>query len=294
MSRVLLSLALSLLGGCCWGGGRVERRETRLPYAASRAAHPTHLLAPGPSPQPYDDEVPTEVQTVHYPSGALSLVAWVAVPPDASEPAPVFVFAHGGYALGAQDFYDVRAAYDAGFIVFLPTLRGENGNPGDHELAFGEVDDLRASLAFISGYPGVDARRIALIGHSAGGMVASLAALSPDLPAMLTASIGGIYSPELVCAISNDEIFDSNDPEECRMRSLLPFVGELPRVHRAYLGTDDVGIRQQMAAIELAVANSNGRLVVIEVPGDHGGSIAPAVADFIEVIRATPENEMGR
>ena len=78
------------------------------------------------------------------------------------------------------------------------------------------------------------------------------------------------------------------------MRSLLPFVGELPRVHRAYLGTDDVGIRQQMAAIELAVANSNGRLVVIEVPGDHGGSIAPAVADFIEVIRATPENEMGR
>ena len=48
--------------------------------------------------------------------------------------------------------------------------------------------------------------------------------------------------------------------------------------------TDNV---QQMREIEIAIARSNGRLVVIDVPGNHHSSIAPAIADFIEVIRTT-------
>jgi hypothetical protein len=287
MARAWWLAAGLVASGCCWGGGSAAPREATLAFAEARAAHPTHLLVHGPSPQPYDDRVPSEVRVVRYTSGALELAAWIAVPPGPdAPPRPVFVYAHGGFAIGAEDFDDVRAAYDAGFIVFMPILRGENGNPGDYELAFGEVDDLRASIAFVRTFPGVDAQHIALIGHSAGGMVASLAALAPDLPVELTASIGGIYSPERVCAISAGEVFDSNDPEECRLRSLLPFAAQLPRVHRAYLGLHDIGIRQQMGDIQRAVASSNGRLVVIDVPGDHRGSIAPAVADFIAVIHA--------
>ncbi len=170
----------------------------------------------------------------------------------------------------------------------MPSLRGENGNPGDQEIAFGEVDDLRASITFVSQQPGVDTRRIYLIGHSAGGMISSLAALYTDLPVALSASIGGVYTPETVCGMTDTATFDVNDPVECQLRSLLPFASELPREHRAYIGTEDVGIRQQMPSIRNAVARSNGRLVVVDVPGDHLQSVAPALADFLTVIRATP------
>lgn len=260
-----------------------------LPFAQARAAHPTRLVAHMPSPQPYDEFVPDQVRVVHYTSGDLQLMAWLAVPPE-NLPGlePVMVFAHGGWSLAAEDFDDARAAYDAGFVLLMPTLRGENGNPGDHEFAFAEVDDLRAALAYARGLPGVDPERIYLIGHSAGGMVTSLAALDPELPAAMTASIGGIYSPSLVCDMSDGQVFDWNDSVECQLRSLLPFANELPRTHRAYIGEDDVGIRQQMREIRQAVARSSGRLVVVDVPGDHFESVAPALADFIEVIRATP------
>jgi acetyl esterase/lipase len=284
MGRSWLFLVSLLSVGCCFGSSRPA-----LPFAAARAAHPTHLLAHEPSPQEYDGEVPREAEVVHYPSGDLQLMAWLAVPPgEATLPRPVLVYAHGGWSMEAGDFDNARAAYDAGFIVFMPTLRGENGNPGDHEFAFGEVDDLRASIMFVRQQPGVDASRIYLIGHSAGGMVTSLAALYPDLPVALTASIDGVYAPETVCGMTEFPTFDVNDPEECRLRSLLPFASELPREHRAYIGTEDVGIRQQMPSIQRAVARSHGRLVVVDVPGDHFQSVAPALADFLDVIRATP------
>lgn len=65
---------------------------------------------------------------------------------------------------------------DAGLMVFYPSLRGLNGNPGRSEGFYGEVDDLVAAANWLKMQAGVDADRIYLGGHSSGGTLALLAA----------------------------------------------------------------------------------------------------------------------
>jgi dipeptidyl aminopeptidase/acylaminoacyl peptidase len=74
------------------------------------------------------------------------------------------------------------------------TLRGEDGNPGYHEMFFGEVDDGRAAISWLARQPGIDKSRIYAFGHSAGGVVAALFSLYDDLPLRATGSAGGLAS----------------------------------------------------------------------------------------------------
>jgi hypothetical protein len=124
-------------------------------YLAERAAHPTHLLRHGPAPQAFQAEAPPAgARRVAYQSGGRELWGLMALPASRSggvatptaRPVPAIVYAHGGFAFGNDDFEAVRPFLDRGFAVFTPTLRGENGNPGDFELMFGEVDDLLRSM----------------------------------------------------------------------------------------------------------------------------------------------------
>lgn len=254
------------------------------PYAGLRAAHPTHLVRHGASPQRYEDFTPTLGVIDTYESQGLRLKIWVVRPPG-DEPKPVLVYAHGGWALGPSDFDDARAAYDAGMVVVLPTLRGENGNPGDFEMAFGEVDDLRAALRYAAELPDVDRSRIYLVGHSAGGMIASLAALYPESPVALTASIGGVYSPSVIATFGDTAPFDTSVADECRFRSMLPFAGLLAHTHVAYTGEDDAGMNASAGDIRAALVASRGMLEHERVPGDHFASLRPAMERFVRRIQ---------
>ena len=78
------------------------------PFLSRRATFQTKLIAPGPSPQPYVDEVPPDgIREVVYSSGSLSLKAWIYVPEnDETVKHPALVCFHGGFAFGASDMYD--------------------------------------------------------------------------------------------------------------------------------------------------------------------------------------------
>lgn len=49
---------------------------------------------------------------------------------------------------------------DAGFIVMMPVLRSENGQPGDYSMFYDEVDDVLAAADVLARQPDVDAQRI--------------------------------------------------------------------------------------------------------------------------------------
>lgn len=123
--------------------------QSTAPYLARRHAHATQLRERGPSPASYEQaDPPPGVVRVTYRSGELELAAWFAAPLGASRshPAPGLVYFHGDFAFGPDDFEHVRPFVDAGFAVLTPMLRGENGNPGDFELLWGEIDDARAAI----------------------------------------------------------------------------------------------------------------------------------------------------
>ncbi len=100
---------------------------------------------------------------------------------------PAVLYAHHGFALSQRDLDDARAFCDAGFVTLLPAWRGENGNPGQFERYFGEVDDACAALTYLSHLDGVDSHRLYAAGDTMGGTTVLLLAES-GVPLRMAAS----------------------------------------------------------------------------------------------------------
>jgi dipeptidyl aminopeptidase/acylaminoacyl peptidase len=67
-----------------------------------------------------------------------------------------------------------------GFVMLIPMLRGENGNPGHFEAYYSEVDDIIAAGHFVRSLPYVDPNRVFLAGHSVGAILTVLTAMRPS------------------------------------------------------------------------------------------------------------------
>ncbi|PRQ09583.1 alpha/beta hydrolase family protein [Enhygromyxa salina] len=265
-------------------------RAPTKPYLARRHAHDTELRVRGPSPGKYEEYRPARgVSAVTYPSGDLSLVAWYATPLGASgsNRAPALVYFHGDFAFGPDDFESVRPFVDAGYVVMTPMLRGENGNPGDFELLWGEVDDARAAIEWIASQPMVDRHRIYAFGHSIGGGVAAMLSLYPSLPLRMSASCGGIYMPETFARWAasgrNAELvrFDAEDAEETELRTLGPNLAWMVHRHIAYVGADDPWFVDNAAELERRAWELGKPFERVVVAGDHMASLQPALAAFL-------------
>ncbi|WP_052555362.1 alpha/beta hydrolase family protein [Enhygromyxa salina] len=273
----------------------VTRPIPSTPYLARRHARDTKLRVSGPSPGKFNEYRPSSgVMAVTYPSGDLSLAAWYATPLGASgsNRAPALVYFHGDFAFGPDDFEAVRPFVDAGFVVMTPMLRGENGNPGDFELLWGEVDDARAAIEWVASQPMVDRRRIYAFGHSIGGGVAAMLSLYPTLPLRITGSCGGIYMPETfsrwAASKQNGELvrFDANDPEETELRVLGPNLAWMVHRHVAYVGDDDPWFVDNAAALERSAWALGKPFERVVVTGDHMQSLQPALAAFLALTQA--------
>ena len=180
-------LALFLMVGCCGGAiyylvksvGPADYPEQTQDYADARKGFQTTLVQAGKSPQAWNPVTPPAgVSEVTYTSGGLKLKAWVNRPAAGEAPKPAVVFLHGGFAFDAQDWDQCQPFRDAGFVTMTPILRGENGQPGSYTLFYDEVDDALAAAEALAATPGVDPNRIYVAGHSAGGTLAMLAAMT--------------------------------------------------------------------------------------------------------------------
>ena len=262
------------------------------PYIARRHAHETKLTATGPSPGKYADyEPPRGVVSVTYPSGELQLKAWYALPLGTSgmHNAPALVYFHGDFAFGPDDFEVVRPFLDAGYVVMTPMLRGENGNPGDFELLWGEVDDARAAIEWISNQAYVDRRRIYAFGHSIGGGIAAMLTLDAQLPLRMSASCGVIYVPETFARWARSEQnrelvrFDADDPRETTLRVLGPNLPWMVHRHVAYVGDADPWFLDNAERLERRAWELGKPFEKVVVEGDHMKSLRPALDAFLEL-----------
>jgi acetyl esterase/lipase len=253
------------------------------PYLARRQSFRTSLRKRGPSPQRWtDDPLPGDVTKVEYESGSLKLKAWLFRPgPGQQARRPALVYLHGGFAFGEDDFAECRPFTQAGFIVLCPTFRGENGNPGIFEMMFGEVDDAAAAIRWLATQEQVDPERIYVFGHSSGGVMAGLLALYDSLPIRHTGSAGGLYGTDLFALLPEAVPFDAADKNERQLRVLVGNIRWMKRTHYAFIGKQDVRMQKDEA---MRQANSLGApLKVVELPGDHHSSLAPAMRQYLKI-----------
>lgn len=255
---------------------------------AARSISPTRLDQP--APPTIDDHLPsapTDVQVITYRSlpDDLALAAWYSRPSGLG-PHPAIVYFHGDFTFEADDHTQLRRFVEAGYAVMTPTLRGENGNPGELELLWGEVEDAAAAVRWVAARPEVDDTRIYALGHSIGGGIAALLSLDAALPLRATASIGGIYVPETFVRWSKMKQqralvrFDVGRRSELELRTLGPQLAYMRCSHVAFVGREDPWFIDNTRAVahraDALGAPFRGQLVA----GDHMGSREPGLEAF--------------
>lgn len=286
----LLALGcLGLLGfGCCGGVAALawyflsphSYPEQTQDYAAARKQFHTQLTVHEPAPQPFLDQVPPGAKVIPYSSGPLELKAWLGGPPGRGLH-PAVLFLHGGYALDLDDWTQTQPFRDAGFITLLPMLRGENGLPGDFSLFYNEVDDALAAAAVLARQDGVDPKRIYIAGHSAGGTIAMLSAMtSPMFRAC--AAISGEPDPMALTTVNPGLVpFNVEDREELIMRAPLAFPKSFKCPTRLYYGDEEVFLMFSTPRLAEKASAAGLDVEAVKVKGDHFNSARSAIPQAI-------------
>ena len=290
---LILAVVALLTIGCCTGVFWFARKTvmpTQFPaatedHAVARKNFQTKLIKKGPAPQDFVTPVaPDDVDEVEFTSGALTLRAWItAHPGEMRVRKPAVLFLHGGFAFDESDWDAAEPFAKAGFVVMVPQLRGENGQPGDYSMFFDEVDDVLAAAKFLAQQPHVDPNRIYVAGHSVGGTLAMLAAMSSPMFKGCASFSGSPDQPKWADGQPAEFVpFDPEDTEEFRLRSPLAFPGSFKCPARLYYGDDEFFFK--FSTDELAEkARAAGRDVVAEeVPGDHTDMLESAIPRAIQ------------
>jgi dipeptidyl aminopeptidase/acylaminoacyl peptidase len=243
--------------------------------ASARKGFVSQLRVRGPAPQRYvNSKPPAGVKQVEYTSGDLKLKGWLSVHRDDGKKRPAVIYLHGGWAFDAGDWDDAEPFVKAGFVLFMPTLRGENGNPGTYESFLGEVDDAIAAGRFVSSLPDVDEEKVFVAGHSVGGVLTCLVAMLPS-PYKAAAALDGYVDMKSWVHFPNAHVpYDRTNFKEIRIRNPMEFVGSIRCPLRLYAGDAARRVNSALAA-EAKKAGKDCELV--DVDGDHQEMVAPAV-----------------
>jgi uncharacterized protein len=148
---------------------------------------------------------PFRVEEVAFAAGDATLVGHLSLPQgDGPHPAAIVVAGSGaqdrdGLNPSLPGYLPLRWLAEhlsgAGFAVLRWDERGVGASTGDHAAATTAdlAADVEAGLAFLRGHPGIDARRVGVIGHSEGGVIAArVAARSPEAAAFVVSLAGPV------------------------------------------------------------------------------------------------------
>lgn len=261
--------------------------EQKEDYAQARQGFQTKLVRRGPAPQQFDRDVPPVlVKVVDYTSGGLRLSAWVDDPSIVdSATRPAVLFLHGGFAFGIDDWEMTKPFRDVGFVVMTPMLRGENGQPGDYTMFYDEVNDVLAAAEVLAKMPHVDSKHMYVAGHSAGGTLTLLAAMTSNR-FRAAASFSGAPDQKAFARFNQELVpFDQSNPREFEMRSALAFPTSFKCPVRLYYGSEELAFRNSsQKTAELARA-AKLDVEAVSIPGDHFSSVPEGIRRCIEFFR---------
>ena len=175
---------------------------------------------------------------VNYPSKLGEMPMYITAKENNGKKYPAIIYLNGGFGgIGDSEFgwdeespknnYQGADAFKRDdFVLAIPSVRGENANPGKYEMFYGEIEDLEEARKYVASLPYVDSNRIYLVGHSTGGTkTLLLSEYSKGFRAVF--AMGAL--PDFFWATEKpDEYggvpFDLTNPREIAVRSSLRYV----------------------------------------------------------------------
>jgi dienelactone hydrolase len=173
-------------------------------------------------------------------------------------------------------------------VTMTPMLRGENGLPGNYSMFYDEVDDVLAAAELLARTPGVDANRLYVAGHSVGGTLTMLAAMT-SRRFKAAASFAG--SPDQVAwSRGQEELvpFDPADKREFAMRSPLAYYKSFKCPARLYYGSGELLFEFSTKKLAEKATAAGLNVQAVEVPGDHMTMVEPAMRQAVAFFQQVP------
>lgn len=267
----------------CTNLGANRKNYVQEDLGLARERFKTNLIKTSSAPQQFEDEIPPDgVSEVTFQSGELEMKAWLSNPAESGKKYPAVVYIHGGFAFSDEDWEYVKPYIDNGFIVLAPTLRGENGNPGNFEFFYGEVDDVIAAGEYLTELSYIDKDRIFVSGHSTGGTLTVLASLM-ESPFKSAVSFGASVDQKNFFKEWREYApFNVNDPKEISLRSPIDFVESLKIPLTLYVGSDDEAYKDLSENFASKAKEYGKACECIVVEGNHFTSLEESIRDSIE------------
>lgn len=284
---VLLCVLAALTASCRRGSEGATTDAAPSPrgstYAEARASFHSRLRTHGRAPQPYGPTIPRpDAREIPYTSGGLALKGWVSAPPADGKRRPGVVFLHGGFAFGDDDWDMTKPYRDAGYVVLVPMLRGENGLPGDFSMFYAEIDDALAAADALAALPYVQPDHLYVAGHSIGGTHALLAAMySGRFRAAASFSGSPNQRAWIAGGWKEQAPFDTDDDGEIAIRSPLVFARSFRCPVRAYHGTEEAFFAKSTAQLAELARGAGLDVRAVPVPGDHMSHVDEAMRQSI-------------
>ena len=258
-------------------------------YVQGRKLFKTNLTKREKSPQTSEKlkDVNGTIKLVFYESAGRKLKGLLDTTNiEKGKPKPAIVYLHGGFSLGYADVTDCKPFTDAGYVVFAPSYRGENGNSGYFELMLGEVDDANEAIKWLAKQDFINKDSIFVFGHSIGGGIALSLSLHPDAPINKSGSSAGVYDVGTLKSWEGDGYvpFDYNKEEEAAYRLPIYSLQYMVRPHQMYIGKDD-DFEPTKSFVKELYPNKSIKMNLIEVEGNHFSSLQYAMEKFLAHIK---------
>ncbi|KRB50425.1 aminopeptidase [Rhizobium sp. Root708] len=262
-----------------------EPRLITRDYARARSHFRTNLLKKGPAPDRYESlDAPSNADRIFYRSGyggELELVAWVSQYKRDRKPKPAVLFLHGGNAMGLGHWNLMAPYVDAGFVVMMPALRGENGQMGNFSGFYDEVDDVLSAADRLAHLPGVDQNRLFIAGHSIGGTLTMLASMSSHKFRAAAPISGNPDAFRFFNRYPQDIRFDDRNAHEFEVRTALCYAQSFKCPVRVVHGTDESHFNDRAGLLASRARAAGVRIETATVTGNHTSALPAEIAQSI-------------
>lgn len=225
---------------------------------------------------------------IYYKAADGDMAAYLTPDPQDGQKHPAVIWIHGGYG-GIGDWFweetldklndqSGRAFRQNGIVMMIPSFRGENDNPGQYQMFYGELDDLQSALDHLKQLPYIDPNRIYLVGHSTGGTTVLLA--NEYIDGFRAAfSLGGI--PDLKMRINAGKMsvaipFNQKNEQEFTLRSPRTYITSIKSPTFYFEGQEDGYFWPQFKELNKIAQDKNIPFIAYNLKnGDHFDIIHP-------------------